>query len=102
MNQEMEQLIAKLINGGILFDEAMQEFEKRFILKMLDRHNNNLSKAALALGIHRNTLSKRVEQYYKSNGAKSIISTKLNSKVTTKSSKPKKVVAVKVAKRSIS
>ncbi len=106
MNQEMEQLIAKLINGGILFDEAMQEFEKRFILKMLDRHNNNLSKAALALGIHRNTLSKRVEQYYKSNGAKSMITTKLTTKLTskiaTKSSKPKKVVAVKASKRSIS
>ncbi len=91
MNQEMEQLIAKLINGGILFDEAMQEFEKRFILKMLDRHNNNLSKAAIALGIHRNTLSKRVEQYHKSNGAKP--------KLVSKPTKPKKVVAVKAIRR---
>ena len=91
MNQEMEQLIAKLINGGILFDEAMQEFEKRFIMKMLDRHNNNLSKAAIALGIHRNTLSKRVEQYHKSNGAKPMPG--------VKTPKSKKVVAVKAKKR---
>ena len=91
MNQEMEQLIAKLINGGILFDEAMQEFEKRFIMKMLDRHNNNLSKAAIALGIHRNTLSKRVEQYHNSNGAKPMLG--------VKAPKSKKVIAVKAKKR---
>ena len=63
MKNEMEQLIDRMINGGILFEEALQEFEKQFILKILGRHNNNLSKASLALGIHRNTLSKRVEQY---------------------------------------
>lgn len=63
MKAEMEQLIDRMISGGILFDEAREEFEKRFILKMVERYNNNLSKAAIALGIHRNTLSKRVELY---------------------------------------
>ena len=69
MKNEMEQLIDRMINGGILFEEALQEFEKQFIIKMLSRHNNNLSKASIALGIHRNTLSKRVEQYQNGNGA---------------------------------
>ncbi len=69
MKNEMDQLIDRMISGGILFEEALQEFEKQFILKMLGRHNNNLSKASLALGIHRNTLSKRVEQYQNGNGA---------------------------------
>lgn len=69
MKQEMEQLIDRMISGGILFEEATQEFEKHFILKVMRQHNNNLSKAALALGIHRNTLSKRVEQYQNGNGA---------------------------------
>jgi DNA-binding NtrC family response regulator len=41
----------------------VKEFEKNFILKVLSRHNNNLSKAAEALGIHRNTLSKRMLEY---------------------------------------
>lgn len=67
MKQEMDQLIDRMINGGILFEEALQEFEKQFILKVLTRHNNNLSKASVALGIHRNTLSKRVEQYHTGN-----------------------------------
>ncbi len=70
MKNEMDQLIDRMINGGILFEEALQEFEKQFILKMLGRNNNNLSKASLALGIHRNTLSKRVEQYQNGNGTR--------------------------------
>ena len=68
MKDELEQLIDRMISGGILFEEASQAFEKQFILKVLSRHNNNLSKAALTLGIHRNTLSKRLEQYQNGNG----------------------------------
>lgn len=68
MKNEMDQLIDRMINGGILFEEATQEFEKQFILKVLSQHNHNLSKAAITLGIHRNTLSKRLEQYQNGNG----------------------------------
>ena len=63
MKMELEAIIDQMINHGILFDEAVREFEKNFILKILDRHNNNLSKAAEVLGIHRNTLSKRIIEY---------------------------------------
>ena len=65
MKLELEAIIDQMITHGILFDEAVKEFEKNFILKVLDRHNNNLSKAAEALGIHRNTLSKRMLEYTK-------------------------------------
>src|SRR5262252_162117 len=63
MKTELEAIIDQMITRGILFDEAVKEFEKNFILKVLSRHNNNLSKAAEALGIHRNTLSKRMLEY---------------------------------------
>jgi DNA-binding NtrC family response regulator len=63
MKMELESIIDQMITRGILFDEAVKEFEKNFILKVLSRHNNNLSKAAEALGIHRNTLSKRILEY---------------------------------------
>ena len=66
MKIELEAIIDQMITHGILFDEAVKEFEKNFILKVLNRHNNNLSKAAEALGIHRNTLSKRMLEYSKS------------------------------------
>ncbi|MBL8208498.1 MAG: helix-turn-helix domain-containing protein [Blastocatellia bacterium] len=84
----MDQLIDRMINGGILFEEALQEFEKQFILKVLTRHNNNLSKASLALGIHRNTLSKRVEQYHAGNGT--------NPSINHKPTKKRKKIPVRV------
>jgi Fis family transcriptional regulator len=51
-----------------LFDEAVGEFEKRFIKRVLDRTNGNQSRAALVLGIHRNTLSRKIGEYKLASG----------------------------------
>lgn len=59
----MELLIEEMLDGRIFLNEAMTEFEKLYIQKALERHNDHLSKTANALGIHRNTLSKRVSTY---------------------------------------
>ncbi|HEX8287143.1 MAG TPA: helix-turn-helix domain-containing protein [Pyrinomonadaceae bacterium] len=59
----MEILIEEMLNGQIMLNEAMTEFEKLYIQKALERHGEHLSKTADALGIHRNTLSKRVSNY---------------------------------------
>jgi DNA-binding protein Fis len=52
-----------MVEHGILFDEAVTEFEKKFIKRVLDRNNGNQSRAARVLGIHRNTLSRKIGQY---------------------------------------
>lgn len=59
----METLIEEMLDGHILLGEAMSEFEKLYIQKALKRNEKHLSKTADALGIHRNTLAKRVETY---------------------------------------
>lgn len=59
----MAQLIAQMIDGRILLDEAVEEFEKIYIQQALKLNGENLCKTAAALGIHRNTLSKRVASY---------------------------------------
>ena len=59
----METLIGEMLDGRILLDEAVSEFEKIYIQKALERNCDHLSKTATALGIHRNTLSKRVASY---------------------------------------
>jgi Fis family transcriptional regulator, factor for inversion stimulation protein len=69
MKSELEALVEKMIAGGILFEEAVKEFEKHFILRVVSRHRNNLSKAAEELGIHRNTLTKRLQEYEQGNAA---------------------------------
>jgi len=52
-----------MVERGILLDEAVTEFEKKFIKRVLDRANGNQSRAAKVLGIHRNTLSRKVDVY---------------------------------------
>lgn len=62
MNEALEALVTEMIEKGILFDEARTEFERRFIKQILDRHDGNQSKAAIALGMHRNTLSRKLTE----------------------------------------
>jgi len=63
VKEQLEALIGQMVERGILFDEAVTEFEKRFIKRVLDRHNGNQSRAAKVLGIHRNTLSRKIVTY---------------------------------------
>jgi Fis family transcriptional regulator len=63
VKQELEALIAQMVDKGILFGEARREFEKRFIARVLLRHRGNLSRAAKDLRIHRNTLGRKIEEY---------------------------------------
>lgn len=61
----MENLIDEMLDGQIMLGEAISEFEKVYIQKALLRYDEHLSQTASALGIHRNTLSKRVATYQK-------------------------------------
>ena len=63
MKDQMEKLIAELVEGGVFFQDAVSEFEKRFIRKVLDSYRGNQSQSAKALGIHRNTLGRKMEEY---------------------------------------
>jgi transcriptional regulator with PAS, ATPase and Fis domain len=68
MRDQLESLIGQMVERGILFGEAVGEFEKRFIKRVLDRSNGNQCRAAKTLGIHRNTLSRKMEEYKIANG----------------------------------
>ncbi len=63
VKQQLDALIAEMIDKGILFPEAKREFEKRFITRVLQHHRGNLSRAAKDLKLHRNTLGKKLEEY---------------------------------------
>ncbi len=62
MKDQLESLVTEMITKGILFTDAVSEFEKKFIKQILEKNNGNHSKAAVALGIHRNTLSRKVDE----------------------------------------
>ena len=63
MRKRMESLVEEMLDGQIMLNEALCEFEKVYIQKALERYGDHLSNTAGALGIHRNTLSKRVSTY---------------------------------------
>lgn len=63
MRARLESLIEEMLDGKIMLDEALKEFEKLYIQKALARSGTHLSHTATTLGIHRNTLSKRVADY---------------------------------------
>ena len=63
MRARLEALIDDMLDGQIMLDEALAEFEKLYIQKALARQKDHLSRTANVLGIHRNTLSKRVATY---------------------------------------
>ena len=63
MKDQLEGLVNQMVERGIYFEEALEEFEKRFIKRVLDRANGNQSRAAQLLGIHRNTLSRKIVEY---------------------------------------
>lgn len=61
LKSRLESLVEEMVDRGILFEDACREFERHFIDSVLARHNNNLSRAAEELRIHRNTLAKRLK-----------------------------------------
>ncbi len=62
VKRELESLVTQMHTGGITYTEAVREFKKRFILEVLASHRGNQCKAAKELGVHRNTLSRTLEE----------------------------------------
>ena len=61
--ERLEKLVEEMVDRGVRFDDAVTEFEKRFISRVLTRSAGSLTKTADALGIHRNTLSRKICEY---------------------------------------
>ena len=64
MKEQLERLVSEMIDRGLRYDEAVGEFERKFIMTALEKNQGNQTKAAKAMGIHRNTLNKRLTSYH--------------------------------------
>jgi DNA-binding NtrC family response regulator len=51
-----------LLDRGLPLDEALNVFEVRYVRSAVARHRGNISQAAAALGIHRNTLRSKLQR----------------------------------------
>lgn len=63
MRKLMEELIAELVRKDIPLELAKRELERIYLEQVLAAFNGNQSAAARKLGIHRNTLSKKLEPH---------------------------------------
>jgi Fis family transcriptional regulator len=61
MHKLLEQLVAQMVDRGIRYEDALREFDKRFISQVVEKSDGNLCKAADTLGVHRNTLTRKMK-----------------------------------------
>ena len=59
----MESLVSEMLDKGVQYDDARREFEKMFIARALQRTKGNLCDAAEMLGLHRNTIARKIAEY---------------------------------------
>ena len=63
ISERLERLIEDMVDKGVQFEDAVHEFEKRFISRVLGRCDGSLTRTADELGIHRNTLTRKMGEY---------------------------------------
>ena len=63
LKEQLERLVDEMVTKGVRFEDAQREFEKKFIAYVLSQSEGNLGKAADLLGMHRNTLSRKISEY---------------------------------------
>jgi DNA-binding NtrC family response regulator len=57
----LDQLVTLMVERGVQYEDATREFDKRFISEVIDKCDGNLCKAADTLGVHRNTLARKIK-----------------------------------------
>jgi DNA-binding NtrC family response regulator len=63
VREQLDKLIQEMLDKGILYDEARREFEKIFITRALQRSKGSVGDAAGLLGLHRNTVARKMTEY---------------------------------------
>jgi DNA-binding NtrC family response regulator len=63
ISDRLERLVEEMVDRDVQFLDAVREFEKRFITRVLGKCDGSLTKAADTLGVHRNTLTRKMVEY---------------------------------------
>jgi DNA-binding NtrC family response regulator len=68
MKQEFDALVEHLLGGNIFLEQAIELLERQMIQGALERNGGKQTAASKLLGIHRNTLQRKMVQYELGNG----------------------------------
>jgi DNA-binding NtrC family response regulator len=63
MKEKFDGLVEHLLDGGLFLQQAIEILERSMILGALERNHGNQCAAAKQLGIHRNTLQRKMVAY---------------------------------------
>jgi DNA-binding NtrC family response regulator len=63
MKEKFDDLVDHLVGGGFFLEEAVEVLEKQLITRALERTAGNRCAASKLLGIHRNTLQRKLAEY---------------------------------------
>ena len=63
MKESFDGLVGRLLDGGLFLQQAIEILEKGMIRGTLERSHGNQCAAAKLLGIHRNTLQRKMVTY---------------------------------------
>lgn len=62
MKRELDALVTQMHTAGMSYADSVRQFKRRYILEVLAHHKGNQCKAAIELGMHRNTLSRTLAE----------------------------------------
>ncbi|HLI82312.1 MAG TPA: helix-turn-helix domain-containing protein [Bryobacteraceae bacterium] len=68
MNEKFEGIAQQLLSGNVYLEEAIELLERSMIQRAMESTEGNRSEASKQLGIHRNTLQKKLIEYGIANG----------------------------------
>lgn len=63
MKERFDELVGYLVENGIFLQQAVEVLESTLIANALRKEGGNQCAASKLLGIHRNTLKRKMEQY---------------------------------------
>ena len=63
MRESLERLVSDMLDKGLHYEDVRRELEKLSITRALQRTKGSVGEAADLLGVHRNTIARKITEY---------------------------------------
>ena len=63
MREALERLVSDMLDKGVQYEDVRRELEKLSITRALQRTKGSVGEAAELLGVHRNTVARKIAEY---------------------------------------
>ena len=63
MRDHLERLVSDMLDKGVHYEDVRRELEKLSISRALQRTKGSVGEAACLLGVHRNTIARKIAEY---------------------------------------